>query len=224
MRKKKFQISSPQTLREKIADSIREAIVKGTLKPGERVSEPELAERFGISRTPIREAIRQLESEGFLTAVPRKGAVVSPITEKDVKEFYAIKGVLEGYAARVATSKLTQRDITRMKTLNEQLERYAQEGDVKNLFKAHNEFHEIFVKACGNERLYQLTKNLVQQFQRFRIALSIFGGIGNSLDQHNKIIDAFEKRDPDLVSKMVWENARRGGEFLITEIRKEATE
>ena len=87
-------IERHQTLREKILESIREAILKGTLKPGERVSEPELAERFGISRTPIREAFRQLESEGYLEVIPRKGAVVASLSERDVMEFYAIKSIL----------------------------------------------------------------------------------------------------------------------------------
>ena len=80
-------IERHQTLREKILETIREAILKGSLKPGEKVAEPELAERFGISRTPIREAFRQLESEGYLTVIPRKGAVVTSRSERDVAEF-----------------------------------------------------------------------------------------------------------------------------------------
>ena len=209
-----------QTLRESIVEMIRTAIVKGTLKPGERISEQSLAERFGISRTPIREAIRQLDSEGFLTVIPRRGAVVAQITEKDVIEFYALKGVLEGYAARIAAVRLTDREIERMKELNGLLEKYAAQGNVRRMFKAHNEFHEIFVLACGNEKLHQITKNLVQQFQRFRIALSIFGGVGQSIEQHRKIIEAFERRDEAESERLVWENAQSGGEFLIKEIKK----
>jgi len=90
------------TLREKILETIRDAISSGALKPGERVAEPDLAERFGISRTPIREAFRQLESEGYLTVIPRKGAVVISFSTKEVDEFYAIKSILEGYAANRA--------------------------------------------------------------------------------------------------------------------------
>ena len=78
------------TLRESILETIRDAIVRGALRPGEKVAEPELADRFGISRTPIREAFRQLESEGYLTVIPRKGAVVVSFSERDVEEFYAI--------------------------------------------------------------------------------------------------------------------------------------
>ena len=92
----KRPIEKHLTLREKILENIRDAIISGSLKAGSRVSEPELAERYGISRTPIREAFRQLESEGYLTVIPRRGAVVSEFSEKDVEEFYAIKSILEG--------------------------------------------------------------------------------------------------------------------------------
>jgi len=217
MELKRF-IKMTQTLRESIVDMIRTEIVKGDLRPGERISEQNLAERFGISRTPIREAIRQLDSEGFLTVIPRRGAIVSPITEKDVREFYTLKGVIEGYAARIATSRLTDREIDRMEELNCQLGKYSAQGNVRRMFKAHNEFHEIFVRACGNEKLYQITKNLVQQFQRFRIALSIFGGVSQSVEQHHKIIEAFKKRDSAEAERLVWDNAQSGGELLIKEI------
>ncbi len=97
------------TLRERIVTSIRSAIVNGQLKPGTRIAEPELAERFGISRTPIREAFRQLESEGFITVIPRKGAIVAFFSAQDVSNFYDLKMILEGYAARMATMTLTDR-------------------------------------------------------------------------------------------------------------------
>src|SRR6056297_685968 len=145
-----------QTLREKILETIREAILKGNLKPGEKVAEPELAERFGISRTPIREAFRQLESEGYLQVIPRKGAVVASLSERDVEEFYAVKTILEGFAARLAAEKMTSKDIERMEAINSRLEQLAQQGDVKTFFKVHNEFHQLFIRAAENEKLLEL--------------------------------------------------------------------
>ena len=106
-----YPIERHLTLRERIVEFIKDAVISGSLKPGERVPESEIAERFGISRTPIREAFRQLESDGFLLMTPRKGAVVSPITDKDVREFYAIKSLLEGFAAGEACEKLTEKEI-----------------------------------------------------------------------------------------------------------------
>src|SRR4030067_1886998 len=113
-----YPVERPVTLRERIVDFIKDSVVSGRLKPGERVPEQEIAESFGISRTPIREAFRQLESEGFIPITPRKGAVVSPITDKDVSEFYEIKSLLEGKAATTACDKLTPRDIEKLGALN----------------------------------------------------------------------------------------------------------
>ncbi|OGP85749.1 MAG: GntR family transcriptional regulator [Deltaproteobacteria bacterium RBG_13_65_10] len=218
MERARFAIEKHQTLREKIVESIREAIVKGELKAGERVAESDIAGRLGISRTPVREAFRQLESEGFLTVAPRRGAVVSPITEKDVMEFYAIKSILEGYAARVATKHLTERDIRRMEDLNNQLEQFVRKGDAKACTRIHNEFHEVFLRACGNEKLYKLVQNLVQQFQRYRISLTVKRKLDKAIIQHRAIVKAFEARDPDLAERLVKENADEGAETLIREV------
>ena len=217
-----ISLEKHQTLRQRIVDYLKESIVMGDLPPGEKIAEPELAERFGISRTPIREAFRQLESEGFLTVVPRKGATVSPITDKDVREFYAIKSLLEGYAARIASAVMEYSDIKQMEDLNLQMKVFAERNDVKSFFRLDNRFHDVFLKACGNEKLYNLVHSLVQQFERFRItSLSLPGRMKASVIQHNKIINAFKKKDADMVEALVKANAEKGGEVLVNEISKE---
>ncbi len=115
MQKLKIQIDNHLTLREKIVETIRNAIVNGQLPAGTRVAEPDLADKFGISRTPIREAFRQLESEGFITVVPRKGAIVASLSFKDVADFYDLKAILEGYAARAAAGSSPIRTSRRWK-------------------------------------------------------------------------------------------------------------
>ncbi|MBI5886187.1 MAG: GntR family transcriptional regulator [Deltaproteobacteria bacterium] len=212
----------PLTLRERIADFIKDSIVSGNLKPGERVPEQEIAENFGISRTPIREAFRQLESEGFITVTPRKGAVVSPITDKDVSEFYEIKSLLEGHAAKTACPKLTVKDIKRLESLNEQMGRAAAKDDVKTFFKLDAEFHDTFLAACGNDKLQTFLNHLVRQFERFRItALALPGRMKDSLLQHAEIIEAFRKNDVDCVERLVRANAERGRDVLVEEILKD---
>jgi len=204
------------TLRESILETIRDAIISGTLKPGEKVAEPELAERFGISRTPIREAFRQLESEGYLKVVPRKGAVVVSFSQRDVEEFYAIKSILEGYAARRACERITSREIDKLQTINEKLALLAKEGDVKHFFKVHNNFHELFVRTADNDKLTELIMNLVGRFQRLRIAsLSLPGRMDFSVQEHQKIIDAFRDKDADLAENLVRSNAEYGGKVLL---------
>jgi DNA-binding GntR family transcriptional regulator len=212
----KKNIEKHLTLREKILETIRDAIMAGALKPGEKVAEPELAERFGISRTPIREAFRQLESEGYLTVIPRKGAVVVSFSAKEVEEFYAIKSILEGYAARRACSNLTERELEKLKAINDKLRHLAEEGDVKHFFKVHNDFHELFIKTANNEKLHDLIANLVGKFQRLRItSLSLPGRMHISVQEHEKIIDAFRNRDADLAEQLVRKNAEYGGRVLM---------
>ena len=217
----KRQLEHHQTLRERILETIRDAILRGTLKPGERVSEPDLAERFGISRTPIREAFRQLESEGYLTVIPRKGAVVTALSEREVEEFYAIKSILEGYAARLAAKNLTEKDIDRLEAINERLEQLASENDVKTFFKIHNEFHELFIKASGNGKLFDLISQLVMKFNRSRTAsLSLPGRMQISVEEHKKLLTAFRSRDCDAADNLVKKTAALGGQILIQSLNQ----
>jgi len=210
------QIERHQTLREKILETIRDAILKGSLKPGERVSEPELAERFGISRTPIREAFRQLESEGYLQVIPRKGAVVASLSERDIEEFYAIKIILEGFAAKMAAEKLSEKDIERLEAINDRLAQIAKEGDVKSFFRVHNEFHEVFIKAAGNEKLYDMINQLVMRFKRLRLAsLSQPGRMEISVEEHRNMIQAFRDHDGEKADSLVRHAATIGADVLI---------
>ncbi|GFE56591.1 GntR family transcriptional regulator [Geobacter sp. AOG1] len=212
----KKSIEKHLTLREKILETIRDAIMSGGLKPGEKVAEPELAEKFGISRTPIREAFRQLESEGYLTVIPRKGAVVTSFSPRDVEEFYAIKSILEGYAARCACEKLLDKDLEKLDAINSKLRQMADEGDIRHFFKIHNDFHDLFIRASDNEKLQEMISNLLNKFQRLRVAsLSLPGRMHISVQEHEKIIEAFRKRNADLAEKLVRKNAEYGGKVLM---------
>ena len=204
------------TLREKILENIRDAIISGALKGGSRVSEPDLAERYGISRTPIREAFRQLESEGYLTVIPRRGAVVSEFSEKDVEEFYAIKSILEGYAARRACEKLTAKELDRLQAINNRLAELAAHNDIRTFFKIHNDFHDVFIKAADNEKLRELINSLVTRFQRLRLmSISLPDRMRISVQEHEKIIEAFRRKDAEAAEILVRKNAEYGGKVLM---------
>lgn len=219
---KKKPIERHQTLREKILETIRDAILRGVLKPGEKVAEPELAERFGISRTPIREAFRQLESEGYLTVIPRKGAVVTALSERDVKEFYAIKAILEGYAARIAAKKLSEKEIEKLEVINARLQHLADEGDVKSFYRTHNEFHELFIRAADNHKLLELIQQLVMKFNRPRLAsLSLPGRMQISVNEHVKLLEAFKNRNGEQADNLVRKTASLGGQLLIQSLAQE---
>ena len=198
------QIKGYQTLREKILTVIRQAICNGQLKPGEKVGEPELAKQFGISRTPIREAFRQLESEGYLQVVPRKGVVVAELSQRDKKEYFAIKGVLEGYAAQVATLLLTDKAQNRLETLAEKLQQSAAKGDVNEHFKERNEFHEIFLKAADNHKLHEMIQHLEAKFSQLHLmSLEVEGRMRVSASEHGLIVSAFKAKNSELAGALV---------------------
>ncbi|HLB05524.1 MAG TPA: GntR family transcriptional regulator [Thermodesulfobacteriota bacterium] len=220
-RRPRRTIDKTQTLRERIVNVLRESIIKGTLKPGERVAESELAEKYGISRTPIREAFRQLETEGFLKVIARRGAEVASLTEEDVREFYEVKSLLESYAAKVAAERLTERDIKRLELLNTSMERFAQNGDIKGFFKADNDFHDVFIQKCGNDKLCNIIQNLLQQFQRVRIASFVIKGrMEVSVEQHKDIIKACCDKDSGLVEQLVKRNAEYSAKLLTQRFQK----
>jgi len=220
LQKLRIRIDSHMTLRERIVESIRNAIVSGALPSGTRIAEPELAEKFGISRTPIREAFRQLESEGFISVMPRRGAIVASLSAQDVSNFYDLKMVLEGYAARCAAKTLAPADITKMETTNRLLEAASHKKDLRRILDLHNEFHDIFLRACGNEKLHAIVQNMVMQFQRFRLILATPGRIEGSIRQHEEIIEAFRRRDADLAEELVRKNALYGKTLLLRELAK----
>lgn len=218
MRNTKSKIVSHLTLRERIADAIRDEIINNKLKAGERISEPEVAARYGISRTPVREAFRQLAAEGFLWLTPRRGARIAFLTEKDVSEFYDLKSVLEGYAARLATPKLQERDLQKMESLNEQMDRCHQKGDLKKIAKIHTDFHNVFLAAAGNEQLCSMIGQLTNKFQRFTILLALSGKNPEAVSQHRDIIGAFRTKDAVRAEELVRANALLGKELMIRDV------
>lgn len=208
------------TLRERIVSTIRASIVNGQIRPGTRIVEPELAERFGTSRTPIREAIRQLESEGFVTVVPRRGAIVASNSPQDISNFYELKMILEGHAARLAAKNLTENDLRKMESVNRQIEAASAKKSLGRVLDLHNEFHEIFLRACGNDRLYAIVQRLVMQYQRFRLILAMPGRIKGSIRQHAEIIEAFRLKDADQAEELVRKHALYGKNLLLRELSK----
>jgi len=225
MKKARHAIERQKTLREQIVESIKESIATGKLTPGEKISESRLAEDLGISRTPLREAIQTLEAEGFLKVMPRKGAVVSEYSKKDIEDIYEIKATLEGLAARLATANITGEDLKHLEEINEQLKSMSLHGksSVNRFFNMHNQFHDIFLKASNNERLYQLNCHLMEPFKRFRLAsLAIPGRFNESIATHEDIIAAFKSGDADTVEALVMKNVRDGGKALLEKLNQES--
>jgi len=209
-------------LREKIADKIRADIIKGVYKNGERLVEPKLAKNLGISRTPIREALRQLESEGFIEIVPRRGAIVKELTIKDIDDLYAIKANLEGLAARQAVLNLTEEQIENLIYINKRFRDFAEKNPnvTDEYLKDNIDFHNIFIAASGNEKLVDILDGLAKNFQRLKSMLvSDAGRAATAVVEHKKIIDAFVSKNPDMAEKSVRDHIISGWEYLKERIK-----
>ena len=176
------------SLRERIATHLREAIVSGDLPAKTRLIEPELARRLGVSRTPLREAIRQLEAEGFLSTIPRMGTFVAEVTARDLEDVYAIRAVLEGLAARQAAEQ-TDGASAGLRTLLTELARKT--TDYREYHEASGRFHEAVLTASGNQRLQALYHTLTHQVARLRrLSLAVARRPEVSLREHRRIASA----------------------------------
>lgn len=150
----------PMVLVEQISKILKESILEGVLKGGDQLVETELKDEFGVSRSPLREAFRELEKAGLVEIIPRKGTFVKKITRQDIEEHFPVRGILEGLAAREAYHKLTDEDLEKMTTAFKEMRSAASEGNGKELRVHHIIFHEVFINACGNHLLIRLLKTI----------------------------------------------------------------
>lgn len=156
-------------LRDVVFNTLRRAILKGELKPGERLMEIALAERLGVSRTPIREAMRKLELEGLVVMIPRRGAQVANITEKDLNDVLEVRIALENLAIEKACKCMNEEQMGRLWVAAKEFERTRSEGNLVRLAEADVAFHEIIYQAADNVRLNQVLNNLREQIYRYRV-------------------------------------------------------
>lgn len=198
-----LKLDNYKPLREVVFESIRGAILSGALKPGERLMEVQMAERLGVSRTPIREAIRKLELEGLVVMIPRKGAYVADLSIKDITDVLEIRAALEGLAAALASLRITDEEIEELEVLAMQFHKALENDDVETMIQRDIEFHEKIFKASRNERLVQISNNLREQVQRYRIMyLTNANKVGLLAGEHFEIAEAITKRDIDLAEKL----------------------
>lgn len=210
-----IKLDTYKPLREMVFESLREAIIQGRLKPGERLMEIQLAEEMGVSRTPVREAIRKLELEGFVVMVPRKGAYVAGISVKDIVDVFEVRAALEGLAAGLAAERITEEEL-------EELERAlvktyeVSSYDLEALVETDTKFHELIYRASRNERLAQIITNLADQIQRFRTtSLSQPGRTKHALEEHKQIVEAISERNVELAQTLAREHIENAEQSLL---------
>lgn len=179
-----FQVDMDEflPLRDVVFNTLRKAILTGQLKPGERLMEVHLANRLGVSRTPIREAIRKLELEGLVIMIPRRGAEVAQITEKSLKDVLEVRRALDALSVELACERITKEEMEELKEACTAFEEATKGKDAAVIAKADVRLHDIIVQATGNQRLQQLVNNLSEQMYRYRFVYI------KDESQHEKLI------------------------------------
>lgn len=183
-------------LRDVVFNTLRKAILTGQLKPGERLMEVHLANRLGVSRTPIREAIRKLELEGLVIMIPRRGAEVAQITEKSLKDVLEVRRALDALSVELACDRISEEEIKELKEACRVFEQATKGKDAAVIAKADVSLHDIIVRATGNQRLQQLVNNLSEQMYRYRfVYIKDESQHEKLITEHQMIYESIEKRD-----------------------------
>lgn len=212
-------------LREIVFETLREAIINAVLKPGERLMEIQLAEEMGVSRTPVREAIRKLELEGFVVMVPRKGAYVAGISMKDIADVFEIRAAMEGLAAGLAAERITEEELEQLERILVKIGECVQNKDLEKLIEVDTEFHDTLYQACRNERLVQIVSNLREQIQRARTAsLSTPGRSKYALEEHKKIVEAVSERNVELAQMLARDHIENAENAMLDVLNNKETE
>jgi DNA-binding GntR family transcriptional regulator len=191
------KITELVSLKDKAYSAIKEAILSLTLKPRTPLVENELARQLGISKTPIRDALVELEREGLVTKIPFKGTYVTEITLKDIREIFQLRAVLEGFAARLAAPLFSAEELEEMEKTLDAAEAALAQGDIALCNKHRSRFHNFIRNKANNQRLQATIHNLDDQYQRFRpMSYQIKGRPSKSLKEHRKILKALRAQDP----------------------------
>lgn len=211
------------SLRGRVFHQIRDNILSGKYKDHEELKEVAIGEELGVSRTPVREAFRQLELEGLIEIVPNKGAYVTGITVNDVHDIYAIRSLLEGLAARWACEHITAEQMEEMEENIYLAKFHAAKGNNEQLAELDNQFHDILYRACNSKMLEHQLRDFHQyviRIRRMTLAAKRRGEASNM--EHEQLFEAIKSNDPDLAEKVAcqhminaYENMKRNGLDLI---------
>jgi DNA-binding GntR family transcriptional regulator len=203
-------------LYEDVAELLRSRIFSHELAPGSWIDEQAIAEQLGISRTPMREALKVLASEGLVVLKPRRGCYVAELSEQDLDEVFPVMALLESRCAFEAARKATDEDIARLEALHKDLELYAASGDADKFFIANDDFHSALQDIAGNGWLKHLiddTRKVIKLTRRHSLQLD--GRVEQSLAEHREIMAALRAKNPDLTAQRMHDHLLSGRQALV---------
>lgn len=187
-----------RSLVEHIVENMEQQIIDGTLKPGEHIVEATLCKKWNVSRSPIREACRIMESRGYVVRIPRKGVFVAQVSPQEAEDIYRIRANLESLATYLAVKNMDPETLEQMKALHRKMIQLAEKEKLKKYYRLNLRFHKILTNACGNRRLIQMIDTFVKQTWRYRVeVLFMPGRLKASIENHEKIIRSIERGDAE---------------------------
>ena len=207
-------------LRDVVFNTLRQAILRGELKPGERLMEIQLANKLGVSRTPIREAIRTLELEGLVLMIPSKGAEVAEITEKSLRDVLEVRRALEELSVQLACEKITKEEIRELERVAKEFQQVVKSSDITEIAEVDVRFHDIIYTATDNQKLIQLLNNLREQMYRYRVEyLKRDGVFPQLIAEHEAIIRHIENNEKEKATEVMCRHIDNQVETVIDVIR-----
>lgn len=214
-----IRLDSYKPLRELVCENLIDAINKGILSPGERLMEIQIAEEMGVSRTPVREAIRKLELEGFVVMIPRRGTYVANISIKDINEVYEIRSALDILAGGLAAERINDDEIEEMRELLLISEKHIEENNLAKIVETDSKFHDVLYTASRNERLVSIISNLREQITSIRgQSMNYPGRLVDTLDEHKEIVESIAARDIDRAQEAVRVHLENAEQTLLKAI------
>ena len=217
-----MMLNTDLPLREVVFNVLRKEILRGDLKPGERLMEIQLANRLGVSRTPVREAIRKLELEGLVLMIPRRGAEVAKITEKSLRDTLEVRGTLEKLAVTLACQRITDKELEELKKAADHCGTLLNKNDIMGIAKADEKFHNVIYHATNNQKLIKILSNLSEQVYRYRVEyLKHENAPAQIIKEHKQLLDAIEARDEELASKIAEIHIDNQAKSITDKLRSE---
>ncbi|MEP7285646.1 MAG: GntR family transcriptional regulator [Chloroflexota bacterium] len=214
------KISPPQkTKKDVVIEVLRSAILSGELEPGERLTQEDLAERFNVSMTPVREAIQQLVAEGVLSHSPYKGVQVAEVSLEDISEIYLIRSVVENLATCKAVPNLKISDVQKLHTLHEQIIQQVEKGDLTPLRKLNYEFHMLIYKAADMPHLYKIIKTLWSK-SPWDTLYVVPHRPERIVEEHKRVMEAIDRGDATLAGQHMQTHLEEGMKMLIEYLTK----
>lgn len=209
-------------LHEDLVSRLRDMIVEGSLEPATHLAERELCEQFGVSRTPMREALKALASEGLLTLLPNRGAVVAALGLKDVDDVVQVIDALEGMAALDCCARVTDAEIAELEAMQQEMERHYRARRLMAYFKVNQAIHERFVELAGNPVATALYRSLLARIRRYRFVGNRKGERwGRALAEHRELLDAIRDRNGERLKRLLHAHLMNGWQVARELVREE---